>query len=198
MAERYTVDGFAFADEKAAEQARKEMEGIKYIRSKLDTENPEQVLEIYRRIVSQNLFETPVGICFLRELQETLRLIPRTRGEEIEPIPVNAEPTRPVKPEREAGAKRESKSHTVVREKHINYKRRYRLLTAVCTVLLLIVISMFAITLTGNSPNILNYENKLINKYEMWEERLKDREERLKLREQQIGQVYTEETEWTN
>lgn len=187
MAERkYTVEGFSFADEQLAEQAGKELEGIKYIKSRTDMENPELMLEVYRKMLEEDLFETPVGLCFLKEMQESLRTNPRTRGEEIADIPIGRgsavqkekEPEQPKKPR--VG---EPEKKVKLIEKHINYKRRYRLLLSLSIVLLIIVASMFAITLTSNSPNILNYENEIINKYEDWEQQLKEKEEELEKRE---------------
>ena len=42
---------------------------------------------------------------------------------------------------------------------------------------------MFAVAATGDHVNIVNYENKLIEKYENWEAQLKEREALLKERE---------------
>ena len=39
---------------------------------------------------------------------------------------------------------------------------------------------MVVITMMDNHPNILNYENKLIQKYETWEKDLEQREQNLK------------------
>ena len=48
--EQYEVEGFLFASEAEAEQAKKEREGVKYIRSRVDMDHPEQVLKIYNRM----------------------------------------------------------------------------------------------------------------------------------------------------
>lgn len=192
MAEQnYTVGGFSFADEQLAEQAGKELEGIKYIKSRTDMENLEVILEVYRKMIEEDLFETPVGFCFLKELQESLMANPRIRGEEITAIPIGRSSAVRTKQEPEppkAQREREPEERVKLIEKHINYKRRYRLLLTLSIVLLVIVISMFAITLTNNSPNILNYENEVINKYEDWEQQLKEKEEELKKREDEVKQ----------
>lgn len=192
MAEqKYTVGGFSFADEQMAAQAGKELEGIKYVRSRIDMENPEVTLEVYRKMLEEELFETPVGLCFLKEVQESLRADPRIRGEEIADIPI--ERTLAVKAKKEPEppkeqTEKEPKKQVRLIEKHINYKRRYGMLLSVSIVLVIIVAAMFAITLTNNSPNILNYENEIINKYEDWERQLKEKEEELEQREAGIEQ----------
>ena len=52
--------------------------------------------------------------------------------------------------------------------------------------LVLTIIGMFALSATSNVPTIVNYENKIINKYEQWEKELEEREEAVKQREQQL------------
>jgi hypothetical protein len=42
---------------------------------------------------------------------------------------------------------------------------------------------MFYITLKSDNPNILNYENSLVNKYAAWEQELKEREQDIRARE---------------
>ena len=192
MAERsYTAGGFSFTDEKLADQAKKELEGIKYVKERVDMENPEMTLEIYHRMISENLFETPVGVCFLKEIQEALKANPRTRAEMIRDIPVGKSSVIRAEqgPGQQAGKKETKQEKKVVRkEKYINYKRRYRMLLTVSLVLFVIVLSMFAITFTSNSPQILNYENEIINKYEEWEQQLKEKEEELNKREENLQQ----------
>ncbi len=41
---------------------------------------------------------------------------------------------------------------------------------------------------TSGNINIINYENALIEKYEIWETQLKEREEKLKEREKAFNQ----------
>ncbi len=46
---------------------------------------------------------------------------------------------------------------------------------------------MFFIASTGKNPNILNYENAIINKYAEWEEELRERENRVIQYENEYG-----------
>ena len=55
-------------------------------------------------------------------------------------------------------------------------ERQNTILKTVCFFLIAIVIAMFVIATTGSNPNILNYENALINKYAEWEQELRERE----------------------
>ena len=54
--------------------------------------------------------------------------------------------------------------------------------------MLAIIIGMFIINQTSNHPTILNYEEKIIDKYAQWEEQLDQREQELNERERQLNQ----------
>ena len=69
LQETYEAGGFVFRTKKEAELAQREIEGTKYLRQKLDMENPNAVFSIYQNLIEQDLFETPVGYCFLKELR---------------------------------------------------------------------------------------------------------------------------------
>ena len=49
----------------------------------------------------------------------------------------------------------------------------------ICALLVIMVVFMFAITLTSDSPTILDYEKKIVNRYEAWEQELDAREQEL-------------------
>lgn len=68
------------------------------------------------------------------------------------------------------------------------YKKMSHILLIACVTMLLIIIGMFAINATSQNPTILNYEEKIINKYASWEQQLDQREQELNEREQQLKQ----------
>ena len=178
----YEVNGFIFESKEEAEKAKKEATAIKYIKSQTQMDNPDTVLELYNKILLKKMFETPVGIAFLVELQEYLRTIPFIRNEDISGIPVR----------KSAGA---SKQKTQVKTKVVKeirddgYKGRYQITLFLSIILTVIIIGMFAITyISGDNVNIINYENQIINKYENWEMQLKEREAELDKREAELEQ----------
>ncbi len=83
---RIVVNGFAFTDRETAQKAVKEAESIKYIKEKLDMENPRMVLEMYRKLTKEQVFRTPVGLVFLKQLQDCLARKPEFKMENLEPI----------------------------------------------------------------------------------------------------------------
>ena len=86
----YKVRGYAFESLEQAQIAQKEVEKIRYIRSKTKMDDPDAVLQIYRKLILQEVFETPVGMEFLKELQGYLHTIPYIKYEDVLPIPVYA------------------------------------------------------------------------------------------------------------
>ena len=194
----YEAVGFAFPDEKMMEKALKEAEGIRYVKNSADLTDPQVVFNVYRQMVNQRLFETPVGYSFLYELQENLWTNPAISNDTIPHIPVAAvskyapaaQRARAEQPPSVPRIRTEVKTKIVHKTevKNVDYKIKFKACMSVCAVLLLIVIGMFAVTATSGNINIVNYENALIEKYEHWETQLNEREEKLREREADASQ----------
>ena len=92
MAEQFfeVVDGFVFRSKESAKQAKKEKDGIRYIKNQLDMANPEAVLQVYNQILKERLFKTYVGYHFLKELQEYLLCCKSIAKEDVRPLDVQA------------------------------------------------------------------------------------------------------------
>lgn len=185
--EKVVVEGFVFQNEAEAVQAQKEAEGVKFIKEKLDMDKPEMVLQIYNKMVQQNLFETAVGFTYMKELQEYLQTIPFVNKEDILPIPVQhtilEEQLRRKRTESRQKQQEKPQEHIV----NVDYRKRFRLMRAVVVVLAICVVAMFAISATSSNPTILNYEQEIINRYAQWEEELNEREMQILEREVQLG-----------
>ena len=82
----YVVDGFEFQTKEEARQAKKESDGIRYIKDQTDMSDPDTVYKLYLRLNKPGYFFTPVGLSFLVELQEYLHTIPYIKNEDIRPI----------------------------------------------------------------------------------------------------------------
>lgn len=72
-------------------------------------------------------------------------------------------------------------------EKTQQSQKRLRFSLMLCLFLFLVAAGMGVISMTGSHPNIINYENKIINKYETWEMDLEKREEELKKQQKELG-----------
>jgi hypothetical protein len=187
QADQMVVSGFLFTNEEEAKQAQKEAEGIVYIRQKVDMDEPLMVLQVYNQMVDQKLFETEVGHSYLKELWDYLNSIPFVRKEEIRPIPTDH-------PILEASLRQNARriygrqqSKQKKQEVNVDYKVWFRVMLAVCIVLVIGMGAMFAITATSGTATVLNYEQKLIDRYEGWEQELNEREAAVKEREEELG-----------
>lgn len=203
MEQKFIVDGFVFETEKQASQAKKELEGVRYIKENLDMNNPTAVLGIYNRILRERMFATPVGYNFLRELQEYLFASPVIRNKEIHPIDFSPVVERAKQDDKEAirlqktkakerykekeKLRKENKKQKLIEEKKSDtgkYKQLFYNSMLVNVALLIVIVAMFLLVHFSDIPTIINYENKLIDRYEDWEQQLKEREERIRAYEE--------------
>ncbi len=183
----YQVDGFIYEAREDARKAKKEADGIAYIREQTRLNNPEVVLKLYNKLLDERIFETEVGIGFLRELQQLLRTSPYMEDKEIRPIPIQGKTDEVrVEQERIAARERTRKRRLQKERKEKNGLKgegllgRFWLSLAINIVCVAIIAGMFIITYaSGKSTTILNYKNAVIDEYEAWEQDLKNREEEL-------------------
>ena len=198
LQETYEAGGFVFRTKKEAELAQREIEGTKYLRQKLDMGNPNAVFSIYQNLIEQDLFETPVGYCFLKELRDYLLMIPAISNEEVLAIPIRYPQTEEEEKKQKKEQKKEEQRKERQREKEKaknkkeqkkegqNYKGRCQFFMVTSLILLISVVSMMLLAATSDNVNILNYENKLIDKYSSWEQELEEREQAVKEQEQAL------------
>ena len=198
LQETYEAGGFVFRTKKEAELAQREIEGTKYLRQKLDMENPNAVFSIYQNLIEQDLFETPVGYCFLKELRDYLLMIPAISNEEVLAIPIRYPQTEEEEKKQKKEQKKEEQRKERQREKEKaknkkeqkkegkNYKGRCQFFMVTSLILLISVVSMMLLAATSDNVNILNYENKLIDKYSSWEQELEEREQAVQEQEQAL------------
>lgn len=180
----YVVSGFAFLSEREAEQAKKELEGIKYIKEKTNMGNPEMVLKIYNKMVREKMFVTSVGYSYLFDLQEYLLSIPFIKKEDIPPIEV-------VHPSLQESLKEEKQKHreklsevkkkaAKQNKKKSDAEQKYKVSFLLNIILIISVAGMFLISATSSHPTILNYEEEIVNRYAAWEQELNEREAALR------------------
>lgn len=179
------VDGYLFEDEQVAELARKEEEGIRFIKERTELNNPEVVLRLYKKLLDQDIFVTPVGIRFLTELQDILLASVNVAKEDIPAIPVkNTVTIRKVEESVPVETKKKENQKAGV-----DYRKPFFVATFFAIILGASVIGMFVINaISGNNVNIINYREQLLNEYSGWEAELKEEEERLKDWEETLEQ----------
>lgn len=182
----YKVDGFVFEDEVTAELAKKEEEGIRFIKERTALDNPEVVFKLYKKLLEQKLFVTPVGVRFMLELQNVLLTSSFIAREEIPPIEVSAMVTKAQISSEDAEnakgpvAKVRKVSKKVDEKVEGNYKKPFYIALFFAVVFALSVVGMFIIMkVSGNNVNIINYRNEILNEYATWEAELQEKEAQL-------------------
>lgn len=177
--EELKVEGFLFSNTEDAELARQEKRKMEYIKHHRSYNTPDNLLKIYRKAVEERIFKTPVGISYLKELR-TLLIQYGISEEEIPDIPIYHEMEPKLRTVTAPARKRVASMEKDVLQNKLRFSRFINL------VLLIFMIAMFAITLKGNNPNILNYEKALVNKYASWEQSLTEREEIVREKEKSL------------
>lgn len=175
----YRIEGYEFETRELAQEARKELEGIRYIRQQTQMNDPQVVQSLYDKLILKEVFSTPIGYQFLFELQEFLKAAPSIKTEDIRPIPVYAT--------EEQKQKEEDEKNSPGKKRQKDYRKAYLTSLFLLAACVMIIVGMFVITfLSGNNTNIINYENDLVNKYETWEEELREREAAVAQKEQEL------------
>lgn len=179
---RYEAEGYSFYTERDAALAENERQKVVYLEEHLNYSQPESILRIYKKAIEEHFFKTPVGILFMKELQQYLLEQEEIPAEAVDAIPLcvsfegefrkTPNPARSrVKP---APKKTEKKSIALP----VSIITNIGLAAA--------VIAMFAVALNAEQPNILNYENALQNKYAAWEQQLTQREQAVRQKELEL------------
>lgn len=171
----YIIEGFEFNTEEEYEAAKKEVQAVKYIRDRITGIGPEKALDVYNRLIKDEMLSTPVGIVYLCELREQLLTMPGINPDNISPIAIKREVV-----VKEISNRNEEKSKLKSNEEKLKLKSKLRNSYIIIIIMAALVVGMFVIAQTAESPTVLNYKNKIINNYEEWQKNLEQREEKIK------------------
>lgn len=190
---------------------KKERQAVEYLKTQINMGEPKTVLAIYRQVIEQDVFHTSTGYAFLQELKDYLYAnpnIPNNSIPDFEPEaskqvkkpdrdPVTNQSREKQSEKKQSDQKKPDKVKANRRKTAINQDKKSVLQGTNTSILffslflnivfIVMILIMFAMTLTSDSPNIINYKNKLENEYAKWEEDLKRREQELKEREAELG-----------
>lgn len=181
----FTVAGYTFTTKEAADEAKNEMNAIRYVSSKTDRKDPKQIYILYNTMLDKELFKTPVGLDYLKDLQQYLYNNKDIPNDKIRPIPINSELQSMLADKREM-TKTRGKIIELTKQRD-RYKDRFIRMVIINIALVIAVIAMAVIMSTSQTPTIINYENKIQDKYAGWEEELQSREARIKQLELQYN-----------
>ncbi len=179
--DKLVIDGYCFNSSADAKLAQKEKNAIVKLQDTIDISNTNSVLETYNKLVAKNYFSTPVGFTFLHEMRDYLKQF--YDENELKPITV---PDRRTK--NEAGQLEVMKYNQIEKlktenEKLNNIKSK---LTVAVVAMIIIIVGMVLIVVTNDNLGYFNAEEKVLNKYAAWQERLENWEEELIRREEEL------------
>jgi len=172
---KFIVDQYIFETEEEYELALAEKKKIQYIDEHTDYRAVENIAVLYKRIIETNMFQTPIGYAYLERLREFL-VRSGAKTDNLPAIPVKKKISL-------AGNKELLRENRRLKELLEKRKNSTAVLIAVCVGLVVMVIALFAVAFTSKHPNILNYENVILDKYSSWEQELTERETAIREKE---------------
>ncbi len=182
MSKELVVDDYAFSSMEEANVARLEKDKIDRLNEKLVNADNEILYKVYNKSIEKNTFRTPVGMEFMKKTRNILK-DDSSYFDKLPPIPVIVN---------ENKARNDEKNDDIKKYKEDAKKNiaLFRWSLFINLVLVVIVIVFFVITATSKNPNIINYENVLIDKYSSWEQELTERERAVKEKEAELNITY--------
>lgn len=201
--EKYVVDGFKFQSKEEAAEAKNEYEGVSYMKSRTNMNNPANVYSVYKSLVEKNVFKTPVGMKFLYELKEILYKSGKYSKEEIDSLVISV-PVRTMTKKMKKRDEKASRKEVIKGMKDLDIESVYRnrfINSLLFNIILIIAIALIImITTNSENTNILNYKNRLDAEYSerendliQWQNELEYREEALDEREKELENEPTDE-----
>lgn len=171
------VDGFVFPSFKEAQIALREQQNIEVIKQRMANSQPQALYELYQKLIERNMFKTVVGYSFLNDFRH--RLIDEYHYEEemLSDIEI---------PKRMEYDSLNEINQSVLKNKFEHLQIVKNRMAIVIVALILMVVGMFVIAVINPNAEYVNTENKVLNKYSAWEEDLKQREQAVKEKEEQL------------
>ena len=174
--------GFDFYTENDGRRAQAEQRQIEYLEARIDYTRPESILHVYDKAIQEQLFKTPVGLMYLKKIQDFLLKQPQIASERVRAIPLY-----------DIYTDEQSKSGDVTKLSPQAMRKKEREATrvqisVVLNVLLVIAVcAMFVVSFTSDQPNIFNYERALQDRYASWEQNLTEREQTVREKERELN-----------
>ena len=177
------AEGYLFVNAADAVLAEKEQKQIAYLEQKLDYQKSEQILQVLQKLIEERTFKTPVGLMYLKRLQDFLKNNSTIDKERIPAIPVDFICDKSV-PEKRV----ELKSVRAAVQKREEIQKSNQKISFILNVVLIIgMIVMFWMATQSENLNMINYKNKLENRYAKWEQELTEREQAVREKEQNLN-----------
>ncbi len=177
---QYIAEGFSFSRPADAQLASIEKKKVAYLESRMDYTNPKEILKVYEKAIADRVFKTPIGLLYLKKIQDYLLENLIEQEDAISPIPLYV---------MYGDTLRDNVQPVQKRVKPIKKKRPKDMLPFSIIInigLAICIIIMFVLTSSTDQPNYFNYKRVVTDEYSSWEQNLKQREERVREKERQL------------
>ncbi len=185
--DEHIVEGYYFEDIREASKAKKEYFNICKLKGSISFDDLQGLKKLYLKLVGKNYFSTPIGYAFLQEMRE---YIVENLGDEDLPL-ISVEKKEVIKVPDVLSEKHpevSSEKYKKLRSDYGKLKKEKTRILIITAALAVIVAGMFYIMATNENIGYFNTEEKIVNKYSAWEERLVSWENELKLKEEELDQ----------
>lgn len=175
--------GFSFFTDSDARLAEAEQRKIEYLEARIDYTRPESILHVYDKAIDEQLFKTPVGLMYLKKLQDFLLNQPKIDPGRVKTIPLYDTFEDSRKQRRQAN---EAAAIERVAARKEAAAVRFQISVILNVLLVLAICAMFLIMLNSDQPNILNYERAITDRYSYWDQELTAREQAIREKEREL------------
>jgi hypothetical protein len=186
--ERFELGAFSYADKVMADDAERELKRIQKLEQQIDYSKPKVVHLLYDKMINASSLRTPEGLIYMSEMYGFLREHSTELDHELRGIPVEMfsgiTRTREAEGGDDLKLTEENFNKLKRRLKREKQESKSKILShrIVIAFLAAAIVVMFLIAFKSDTPNILNYETALQNKYAAWDAELTQREAELRAR----------------
>ncbi|MCR5012135.1 MAG: hypothetical protein K6A72_07305 [Lachnospiraceae bacterium] len=186
--ERFELGAFSYADKVMADDAERELKRIQKLEQQIDYSKPKVVHLLYDKMINASSLRTPEGLIYMSEMYGFLREHSTELDHELRGIPVEMfsgiTRTREAEGGDDLKLTEENFNKLKRRLKREKQESKSKILShrIVIAFLAAAIVVMFIIAFKSDTPNILNYETALQNKYAAWDAELTQREAELRAR----------------
>ena len=184
--ERYELGAFSYADKVVADDAARELKRIQKLEQQIDYSKPKVVHLLYDKMINASSLHTPEGLIYMSEMYEFLKENSVALDHELRGIPVEMFSAISKTRENEEANDLElteenfNKLRRSLKKERQENKSRIMSHRIVIAFLAAAIVAMFIIAFKSDTPNILNYETAIQNKYAAWDAELTAREAALR------------------
>lgn len=182
---KYTLTNYSFDDEDSYEEAKHELESVKYIEANTDFKDGRKVLKLYNSLLGSGEFKTVVGYDFLVTLRKTI--IQKGLAEDAGLPKVKISGKVLPKTAKEYVISKQESREARYNKLIMDYRSSYRSSRIINIALAIIIIIMIGISIKSDRTVFKEFEESVIDKYAQWEEELNAREKEIQIREESLS-----------